>query len=76
MNDSDVVIAIDGMGGDLAPDAIVAGACRAAREWGCRILLVGDPAKLRPLVKRDGAPKNVEIVETAETVAAVRFSGL
>ncbi|MBV8281496.1 MAG: phosphate acyltransferase PlsX [Candidatus Eremiobacteraeota bacterium] len=57
------------MGGDLAPDAIVAGACRAAREWGCRILLVGDPAKLRPLVKRDGAPKNVEIVETAETVA-------
>ncbi|HME81528.1 MAG TPA: phosphate acyltransferase PlsX [Candidatus Eremiobacteraceae bacterium] len=69
MNDSDVIIAIDGMGGDLAPDAIVAGACRAAREWGCRILLVGDRSALEPLLKREGAPANVSIVATSETVA-------
>ncbi len=69
MNDSDVTIAIDGMGGDLAPDAIAAGACRAAREWGCRILLVGDPARLQPLLQRDGAPPTVTIVEAVEQVA-------
>ena len=69
MNDNDVVIAVDGMGGDLAPDAIVSGACRAAREWGCRILLVGDRARLSALVAREGRPPSVDIVEASETVA-------
>ena len=69
MNDNDVVIAVDGMGGDLAPDAIVAGACRAAREWGCGILLVGDRARLAALIAREGSPPSVDIVETSETVA-------
>lgn len=69
MNDNDVIIAIDGMGGDLAPDAIVAGACRAAREWGCTILLVGDSAKLQPLVQRERAGKSVKLIATAEEVA-------
>jgi glycerol-3-phosphate acyltransferase PlsX len=69
LNDNDVVIAVDGMGGDLAPDAIVAGACRAAREWGCGILLVGDRARLAALIAREGSPPSVDIVETSETVA-------
>lgn len=69
MNDKDVVIAIDGMGGDLAPGAIVAGACRAAREWGCRIMLVGDAARLGALVKAERAPAHVEIVPATEEVA-------
>jgi len=57
------------MGGDLAPDAIAAGACRAAREWSCTILLVGDRARLPTLVTRAGSPPTVEIIETTETVA-------
>ncbi len=37
----DITIAIDAMGGDFAPAHPVAGAVMAAREFGCRILLVG-----------------------------------
>jgi phosphate acyltransferase len=41
------VLAVDGMGGDHAPDEIVAGALAAQREHGIRILLTGPPARLR-----------------------------
>ncbi|RME24890.1 MAG: phosphate acyltransferase PlsX [Deltaproteobacteria bacterium] len=43
------MIALDAMGGDHAPDAMVAGAARAVRA-GLRVLLVGDADRLRPLV--------------------------
>jgi glycerol-3-phosphate acyltransferase PlsX len=36
-------IAVDGMGGDRAPDEIVAGAVAAAQELGIPVALVGDP---------------------------------
>jgi glycerol-3-phosphate acyltransferase PlsX len=39
-------IAVDAMGGDRAPDEIVAGAERAASELGLPIVLVGDPDRL------------------------------
>jgi phosphate acyltransferase len=41
------VLAVDGMGGDHAPDEIVAGALAAQREHGIKILLTGPPARLR-----------------------------
>jgi glycerol-3-phosphate acyltransferase PlsX len=62
-------IAIDAMGGDNAPDAIVAGACSAARRLECRIALVGDEAKVRALVEKHGAPVNVECIHTGEVVS-------
>jgi glycerol-3-phosphate acyltransferase PlsX len=39
-------IAVDAMGGDLAPDEIVAGARMAAEELGVPVLLVGDPDRI------------------------------
>lgn len=42
-------IAVDAMGGDNAPDAIVEGARRAAAELGAPVLLVGQPGGLEPL---------------------------
>jgi phosphate acyltransferase len=42
-------IAIDAMGGDNAPDAIVEGAQRAAAELGVPVVLVGRPEVLEPL---------------------------
>ncbi len=39
-------IAVDGMGGDYAPQAIVEGAVLAAREHQAEIILVGDEARL------------------------------
>jgi phosphate acyltransferase len=41
-----LVVAVDAMGGDRAPDEVVAGARRAAEESGIEILLVGRPEAL------------------------------
>jgi len=38
-----VRVAVDAMGGDNAPDAVVAGAVQAARGGGVQVALVGDP---------------------------------
>ena len=40
-------IIIDAMGGDHAPEEIVAGAVRAARELGVELLLVGREEAIR-----------------------------
>ena len=49
------MIAVDAMGGDHAPEEIVAGAVAAARELGTRIALTGRPGLLRPLLARLGS---------------------
>ena len=45
------VIALDAMGGDNAPEVAIEGAVRAVRA-GFSVLLVGDEARLRPLMPR------------------------
>lgn len=57
------------MGGDKAPDEIVAGACEAARSIDCKIVLVGDAARIEPLAKRAGMPANLSIVHAEGAVA-------
>jgi len=59
-----VRIALDAMGGDLAPAAPVEGAIEASKRYpDVEILLVGDPATLeRELAGRGGKPKSVTIV--------------
>ena len=42
-------VAVDAMGGDRAPDEVVAGARQAAKDLGIPVLLVGDPASLGEL---------------------------
>jgi glycerol-3-phosphate acyltransferase PlsX len=60
-------IAIDAMGGDNAPDEIVAGALLAHAEKIGRIILVGDEARIRPLL---GAHADeIRIVHTTGEVA-------
>jgi phosphate acyltransferase len=49
------VIALDAMGGDLAPAATVEGALRAHRERGLEALLVGDEQRIRAELRRLGA---------------------
>jgi phosphate acyltransferase len=67
-----VVLALDGMGGDHAPDVVVNGADIARERYpDTAYLLFGDPEKLKPLVdKRKGLAQAVEIVPAAETVSA------
>ena len=48
-------IAVDAMGGDRAPEEIVAGALLAARECDAQIILTGDEARIRPLLSGAGS---------------------
>jgi phosphate acyltransferase len=45
-----VRIAVDGMGGDHAPEQIVQGAAQAARDLGVEVTVVGQPERLQPLL--------------------------
>jgi len=55
-------IAVDAMGGDHAPHAIVAGARQAALELGVPILLVGRPDEI-------GDPGDLEVLPASEVIA-------
>jgi phosphate acyltransferase len=59
-------VALDAMGGDDAPAAPVAGAL-LARADGVDVVLVGDEARLRPLLGEAGAD-DVPVVHAAEVV--------
>src|ERR1051326_5451727 len=47
-----VRIALDAMGGDHAPAALIAGAVQAARTWGYEIQLVGREAEIRAALRQ------------------------
>ncbi|MBS0526065.1 MAG: phosphate acyltransferase PlsX [Proteobacteria bacterium] len=72
MKSGKVVLALDGMGGDRAPDVVVNGADIARERYpDTSYLLFGDPARLKPLVdKRKGLAPAVEIVPAADAVTA------
>lgn len=55
-------VAVDAMGGDNAPDAIVAGARRARDELGIPVVLVGRPDEL-------GDTGGLEVIEASEVIA-------
>jgi len=60
-------IAVDGMGGDYAPEEIVKGTVIAAKEYGVQIALVG-PSDLmnRELAKHDLSGAEIEVVHAGE----------
>src|SRR3990170_1773216 len=61
-------IAVDAMGGDQAPEAIISGAVAAARELGADVVLVGREARVREeLARHRGAPA-LEIVDAPEVI--------
>ena len=67
-----IVLALDGMGGDHAPDVIVNGADIARERYpGTSFLLFGDEARLKALVdKRKGLAQVLEIVPAEDAVLA------
>jgi len=67
-----VVLALDGMGGDHAPEVVVNGADIARERYpGASFLLFGDPDRLKPLVdRRKGLAQVLEIVPAADAVSA------
>lgn len=55
-------IAVDAMGGDFAPDEIVAGALRAQEELGVEVLLVGDPDRVNASLAQHSTSSSIEVV--------------
>lgn len=60
-------IAVDAMGGDNAPQAIIEGVERARDQYSdLEFQLFGDPAKVQPLIKND---ERLTLIETTEEIA-------
>lgn len=56
------------MGGDNAPDELVAGAVHATRELGVRVVLVGQPRPIYEALAAHGAANEIPIVRAEETL--------
>jgi glycerol-3-phosphate acyltransferase PlsX len=54
-------IAVDAMGGDYAPDEIVAGAIRASAELDVDVLLVGDPEAIQTSIDKHGGAATAQL---------------
>jgi glycerol-3-phosphate acyltransferase PlsX len=69
MVESIAPVAVDAMGGDFAPSAIVHGAINAARK-GLPVILVGSEARVRAELVRHHASKSlpIEVVHASEVV--------
>jgi len=66
---SDPLIALDAMGGDNAPGAIVEGAVMAARQLGVRVALVGQTdAVERELAGLSPRPPSIAVVDAPEVI--------
>lgn len=57
------------MGGDNAPQEIVAGAIRAAEELDVKVLLVGDPQQIQSCMDEHGTTRNLEIVPAEDVIS-------
>jgi glycerol-3-phosphate acyltransferase PlsX len=62
------VIAIDAMGGDNAPAAIVEGALAAVDACDVDVLLVGRPAEIAAHLPGGSVPPRVELLEASEVI--------
>ncbi|MDQ6652734.1 MAG: phosphate acyltransferase PlsX, partial [Acidobacteriota bacterium] len=65
-------VVLDAMGSDHAPNAEIDGALAAARDFGITVILVGQPEKVEPELKRCGwrgdGDRGIELVEAAEVI--------
>ncbi|MGB5633279.1 MAG: phosphate acyltransferase PlsX [Waterburya sp.] len=63
-------IAVDAMGGDFAPEEIVAGAIQASAELDLDVLLVGDEQQIDSLVKKYGGKdsEHIKVVPAQDVI--------
>jgi phosphate acyltransferase len=61
-------IALDAMGGDFAPAAIVAGAIKAQSELDVEVILVGDTVQIEACLQQQNSPHKFEIVAAEGTI--------
>jgi phosphate acyltransferase len=63
------LVAVDAMGGDHAPEQIVAGAVTAYRDWGIRVTLIGRPGQVRPLLAKHGMTGQIRLITAEDSLA-------
>jgi glycerol-3-phosphate acyltransferase PlsX len=74
---SGVKIVVDAMGGDHAPKVVVEGAIAAVKEYGAKVILVGDEAKIKPLLKKAKYPgDSIEVIHAPETIEMCESAAL
>lgn len=61
-------IAVDAMGGDDAPEAVIAGSIAAVRDLGVQVVLVGASARVRGELSRHPSAPPLEVVEAPEVI--------
>lgn len=64
-------IILDAMGGDNAPDAVIGGALRAAKELDIELVLIGRGAEILKALEHQGAatlPKGMEVANAEDVV--------
>jgi len=62
-------IVVDAMGGDYAPGAVIEGAVAAVREYAIQVVLVGDEARIAPLLgKTKYSGKDISIHQAEEII--------
>ena len=62
-------IIVDAMGGDYAPKVVVEGALAAAREFPCKIALIGKEEDIRQELKKAGGDiDSIEIINAPEVI--------
>jgi len=64
-------IGIDAMGGDFAPQAVVAGCVLASKTLpsGSSIVLIGDQAQIEPILKSEGySGNNIQVVNAPDVI--------
>ena len=69
LDTADPIIAVDAMGGDNAPAAIVAGAVAAVRQLGIKVVLIGRPGQVRPLLADHRMLGQIRLVAAEDLVA-------
>jgi glycerol-3-phosphate acyltransferase PlsX len=62
-------VAVDAMGGDEAPEQVVAGAVAATREHGVRVVLVGHARRVRDLLRDYDALGEIPIAHAEDALA-------
>ncbi|HUY41040.1 MAG TPA: phosphate acyltransferase PlsX [Candidatus Dormibacteraeota bacterium] len=66
-------IVVDAMGGDHAPEEIVAGVLLAAADSDAEIILTGDEARVRPLLRGE-AGRRIQVCHAPETVPMDQYA--
>jgi len=65
-----ITVAVDAMGGDLAPGVVIAGALQAVQRLGMEVLLVGPEAAVRAELANHGplAPLRLSVVDAPDVI--------